>query len=80
MTWLEEASEGHAVKLAIYDGKSWSKPSTIISSNKLFVNWADFPSLVVLKNGTLAAQWLQKSGDGEYAYDVMISTSSDNGK
>ncbi|MCI0612259.1 glycoside hydrolase [bacterium] len=80
MTWLEEASEGHAVKLAIYDGKSWSKPSTIISSNKLFVNWADFPSLVVLKNGTLAAQWLQKSGDGKYAYDVMISTSSDNGK
>lgn len=80
MTWLEEVVDGHALKLAIYDGKSWSKPSTIISSDKLFVNWADFPSLVVLKNGILAAQWLQKSGDGKYAYDVMISSSSDNGK
>jgi hypothetical protein len=80
MTWLEEASEGYALKLAIYDGKSWSKPSTIISSNKLFVNWADFPSLIVLKNGMLASQWLQKSGDGRYAYDVMISTSKDYGK
>jgi hypothetical protein len=80
MTWLEEAADGHALKLAIYDGKAWSKPSTIISSDKLFVNWADFPSLVVMKNGMLAAQWLQKSGDGKYAYDVMISTSTDGGK
>jgi hypothetical protein len=80
MTWLAEASEGHALKFAIYDGKTWSMPSTIISSNKLFVNWADFPSVVVLKNGMLAAQWLQKSGDGRYAYDVMISTSRDDGK
>jgi hypothetical protein len=80
MTWLEELSNGHALKLAIYDGKAWSKSSTIVSSPKLFVNWADFPSLVVLKNGMLAAQWLQKSGDGKYAYDVMISTSKDYGK
>jgi hypothetical protein len=80
MTWLEEASDGHALKLAIYDGKSWSKPSIISSTNKFFVNWADFPSLIVLKNGTLVAQWLQKSGDGKYAYDVMVSTSKDDGK
>lgn len=80
MTWIEELSDGHALKLAIYDGKSWSQPSVIISSPELFVNWADFPSVVLLKNGMLAAQWLQKSGEGKYSYDVMISTSSDNGK
>ena len=80
MTWIEELSDGHSLKLAIYDGKSWSQPSVIISSPELFVNWADFPSLVLLKNGMLAAQWLQKSGEGKYSYDVMISTSSDNGK
>jgi hypothetical protein len=43
------------------------------------VNWADFPSLAVLENGTLAAHWLQRSSAGRYSYDVMISISRDGG-
>ncbi len=80
MTWLEEKSDSQALKFATYDGRSWSKPSTIVSGVPFFVNWADFPSLLVLKNGMLAAHWLQKSGEGKYSYDVMISVSSNNGK
>ena len=39
---------------------------------RLFVNWADFPSLVVLDGGRLAAHWLQRNGSGTYAYGVRI--------
>ncbi|MDQ3802947.1 MAG: glycoside hydrolase, partial [Acidobacteriota bacterium] len=45
-----------------------------------FVNWADFPSVIALPDGSLAAHWLVKSGPGTYAYDVNISRSQDGGK
>ena len=80
MTWLEKTSNGHALKFSKYDGKSWSQSSVIASDIPFFVNWADFPSLLALDGGMLAAHWLQQSGKGKYAYDVMISVSKDDGK
>ncbi len=44
-----------------------------------FVNWADFPSLLVTENGDWVSFWLQKSGDGTYAYDVRATRSRDQG-
>ncbi len=44
-----------------------------------FVNWADFPSLVVLDNGDWVAHWLQKTGDNTYAYEIRVVRSSDRG-
>jgi hypothetical protein len=46
----------------------------------LFVNWADFPSVVAGQNGLLFAHWLQKSGADTYAYDVRLSSSQDGGR
>ena len=45
-----------------------------------FVNWADFPSLVVLDNGDWVAHWLQKTGEGTYAYEVRVVRSTDRGR
>ncbi|HYO75572.1 MAG TPA: sialidase family protein [Thermoanaerobaculia bacterium] len=76
MSWLE----GGALKFsALKDGR-WSEPRTIVKRDDLFVNWADFPSLIADARGTLFAHWLQKSGKGTYAYDVMVTSSRDGGK
>jgi hypothetical protein len=80
MTWLEKTTQGHALKFAKFDGKQWSKPSVIVADVPFFVNWADFPSILALDSGMLVAHWLQQSGKGKYAYDVMISVSKDSGK
>jgi hypothetical protein len=80
MTWLEKTANGHALKFAKYDGENWSSPSVIASGIPFFVNWADFPSVLALDGGMLVAHWLQQSGKGKYAYDVMISVSKDDGK
>jgi hypothetical protein len=45
----------------------------------LFVNWADFPSMVILDDGTMAAHWLEKSGPSPYEYDVRMAISRDGG-
>ncbi len=81
MSWLEPAGgKKHALKLAAYRQGKWSAPRVIAERDDFFVNWADFPSIVEDRNGTLFAQWLQKSGAGTYAYDVWITASRDGGK
>lgn len=81
MSWLEPARDKkHALKLATYRNGKWSAPRVIAERGDFFVNWADFPSIVEDRRGTLFAQWLQKSGAGTYAYDVWITASRDGGK
>lgn len=45
-----------------------------------FLNWADFPGLVIADNGDWLAWWLPKSGAGTYAYDVQVARSTDQGR
>lgn len=79
MTWLEPADSGHALRFSVHDGSKWAPAKTIVARRDFFVNWADFPSLVVLKGGGLAAHWLQRNGPGTYAYGVRIAQSNDGG-
>ncbi len=81
LSWLEKrAAGGHALKLARLEGRRWSRPCTIAEGDSFFVNWADFPSVVALGDGTLAAHWLWKSGRDVYAYDVRVAFSRDAGR
>lgn len=81
LSWVERAGEkGHALRFATRDAAGWSEPRTAAQGENWFVNWADFPSVIALADGSLAAHWLAKSGPGTYAYDVNISLSKDNGK
>lgn len=57
----------------------WSDPATIAASESMFVNWADFPSVLPLAEDTLAAHWLRRSADGPYAYDTLLTVSRDGG-
>lgn len=81
LSWLEPVAgtDRVALRFARYREGRWSAPRTIVERNDLFVNWADFPSVVEDAKGTLFAHWLQKSGAGTYAYDVRMATSSDGG-
>src|SRR5262245_17200029 len=81
-TWLEPLKpEGrYALRFAASDGKSWSAPGTIRESDRFFVNWADFASLIETREGTWVAHWPEKTAAAPYAYHVMVSTSRDRGK
>ncbi len=81
LSWIETSVEKrHTLRFSVLSSKGWSEPRTVASGDNWFVNWADFPSIVALADGSLAAHWLVKNGDGTYAYDVVISRSFDNGK
>jgi hypothetical protein len=80
LSWIEPAAEKrHALRYAVRapGTAAWSEPRTIAEGADWFVNWADFPSLAALADGTLFAHWLVKSGPGAYSYDVNVSRSLD---
>lgn len=81
LTWHERGSRGsYDLKVAERSAKgAWSAPKTIASGNPFFVNWADFPSLVELADGSWLVHWLQKSAASTYAYHVFTAFSRDRG-
>jgi len=81
LSWIERLGQGRvALRFAVKEDDGWSVPLTIAEGSNWFVNWADFPSMIALPDGSLAAHWLVKSGPGTYAYDVNIARSTDGGK
>jgi hypothetical protein len=80
MSWIERGADGlAAVRFARRTGEQWSEPVTVVERTDLFVNWADFPSVVQTPEGPMYVHWLQRAGSGTYEYDVMTSISVDDG-
>lgn len=81
LSWIERLPAGRfSLRFATREGEGWSTPRVIAEGDNWFVNWADFPSMVVLPDGTLAAHWLVKSSPETFDYDVHIARSFDGGK
>lgn len=80
LSWIERTGTHATLKFAERAASGWSEPRIVASGDDWFVNWADVPSVVRLRDGALAAHWLQKSGPDTYAYDVRLSQSTDDGR
>ena len=90
LSWVEKDEQEQRLKisplrllaepLASKQSAHFSAPILAAKGKDWFVNWADTPHLYVGSDEFMAAQWLQKSGAGTYAYDVRISVSNDGGK
>src|SRR5262245_47076207 len=80
LNWLEPAAKGYALRFSIRGPQGWSAPKTIAQGTNWFVSAADFPSLAVLSDGSLAANWLVATGGpASEAYDVNVAFSKDGG-
>ena len=78
LSWVERIDDKrYALRYALRASNAWTEARTVAEGGNWFVNWADFPSVIALKDGSFAAHWLVKSGTGTYAYDVNIAISKD---
>lgn len=82
LSWTERLpAGGHRLAFARHDGKTgWSPTRTVAEGQDWFVNWADFPALQMLPDGSLWAHTLVKNGKATYAYDVRLQHSLDGGR
>lgn len=79
LTWTRPTDAGHALGVAVLGAQGWERRADAASGADWFVNWADFPALAALEDGTLAASFLVKSASGPYTYDVHLALSGDGG-
>lgn len=80
LSWLERLPDRRfAVRVATTAAGRWTTPVTVVESDHLFVNWADFPSVVETSDGAWVVHWLEKSAAKSYAYDIRLSISRNRG-
>jgi hypothetical protein len=79
LSWIEGAKDDASFKFSKLDGAKWTLPVPISSGKDWFVNWADYP-MIATNGKEFIAHFLQKSGKGTYAYNVMLTSSGDRGK
>ncbi|MEO2095018.1 MAG: exo-alpha-sialidase [bacterium] len=79
LSWVERLAD-HEARLCFstFGTEGWSEAREILRAGDLFLNWADFPSLCVLADGRIMAQWL-RSGDDPHGYSAEFSISADGG-
>jgi len=80
LSWLEPGrGESFSLRYSILRAGKWSAPRTVVTSDSLFVNWADFPVVTAFADSLLAAAWLARVGGEPYAYHVRASVGSAGG-
>ncbi len=84
MSWVETVAGTSSLKVSRLTSAGaevrWTLPTTVSSGTDWFVNWADFPSVVPIAGDLWAAHWLRNQSDATFAYDVVISLSTDGGQ
>jgi hypothetical protein len=93
LSWLEpREGGGHRLRLSSLEthlgsvfangrgsAAMWSDPITVAEGATFLANWADFPSVFVAGDGTIAAHWLERGANrGEYG--IRLRTSKDGGR
>ncbi len=80
LSWLEQSPEGgHTLWFARLGRDGWSERRAVAHGSDFFVNWADFPSVVAGRDGSLWAHWLQRDRAEGLAYGVRVARSDDGG-
>jgi hypothetical protein len=84
LTWIEPAGAAgagsHQLRFAELSAEgTWSEPRQVATGDAFFANWADVPGAAEAGGGLCFAHWLEKLGEGTYAYGVRLARSRDGG-
>src|SRR5438093_2713515 len=80
LSWMEINDTGAILlRFATRTKDAWSEPRTIAQGDDLVLNWADFPSMIPLENGVLAAHWMTLV-PGSEGYNIQVAFSRDAGQ
>ena len=80
LSWMESGKSGTDLKFATYEGGGFGEPTHVVTEPRMFVNWADLPSVLHADEDHWLAHWLRYSADKTYSYDVVVSQSFDGGE
>ncbi len=80
LSWTErEGNSVASLRIASWNGSAFDAARTVMSSKKMFANWADIPVVVEAPSGDLYASWLEKISAKDFAYGIRLMRSTDKG-
>jgi len=80
LSWMETGDSGTTLNYSTLVAGEFSDVRPVVTEPRMFVNWADLPSVLPLGENHLIAHWLRYSADKTYSYDVVVSQSHDGGR
>lgn len=81
VTWQEHDGNESVLRYAVISPAGVElRRGEIARGMNWFVNWADFPALVVLDNGDWVSYWLERTAGGPESYDIRMVRSRDQGR
>jgi hypothetical protein len=81
MSWFEQVDDtAYVLNVAQRVDGRWGPAHVVEQGSQFFVNWADFPAVTELADGTWAVHWLEKVSRDPYAYHVKVVVSHDQGR
>lgn len=78
LSWTERADPGHRLRMAHWSADGLGAASTVAEGERLFVNWADFPTLLGFGAGK-ASYVLDKLEGSPYAYAIRLRVQASAG-
>ena len=79
LSWMASVDDGHVLRFASIVSGHLGEPLDATVEDRMFVNWADLPSVLQVNGAHWLAHWLQYNADKTYSYDVVVSQSFDSG-
>ena len=79
LSWMAQADDGGVLRYAAIAESQLGPTRDVANDERMFVNWADLPSVLQVEGNYWLAHWLRYSADTTYSYDVVVSQSFDDG-
>ena len=80
LSWVEQSDKGAALKYVERTQGAWSQPQIVATGNDWFLSYADMPTVLRLRDGTLVANWYIATNRLAEGYDILLAYSKDEGK
>ena len=79
LSWMAPLDAGAVLRYTTIADAELAASRDVVTDSRMFVNWADLPSVMQVDDEHWLAHWLRYSADKTYSYDVVVSQSLDDG-
>lgn len=79
LSWIEADGDTDVLRFARFGNGAFEPAREVVRSDRMFVNWADFPSVTPITDRLWFAHWLRLKPDSFLAYDIATEVSTDGG-
>ena len=77
LSWIQRVESAAILQYAALSKNGLDAIHDVVTEPRMFVNWADLPSVMRVAEDHWIAHWLRYSADETYSYDVVVAQSSD---